>query len=118
MASGRQLDVMHGCHVLRQAPPKINEVTVVETRYVQGQRKMRSDKEGDRQERTVLLSSRSTRARKLCLDYVPCTSAPTQGCDRGDRVNDTVSDNDKYSRAARERAGTQGECVMQEGIRV
>ena len=42
----------------------------------------------------------------LCLVYVLCTSAPTQpGCDRGDRVNDRVSDNNKYSRAAREREG-------------
>ena len=44
----------------------------------------------------------------LCFDYVLCTSAPTQGCDRGDRVDDRVSDNNKYSRAVRVREGTQG----------
>jgi hypothetical protein len=51
----------------------------------------------------------------LCFDYVLCTSAPTQGRDQGDRVNDTVSDNNKYSRAVKVIEGTQGKCVMQGG---
>ena len=43
----------------------------------------------------------------LCFDYVLCTSAPTQGCDHDDRTEDTVSDNNKYSRAVRVREETQ-----------
>lgn len=39
----------------------------------------------------------------------PCYT--DQGCDSGDKVNDTVIDSNKYSR--REREGTQGKCVMQ-----
>ena len=49
------------------------------------------------------------------FDYVLCTSAPTQGCDHGDRMNDMVSDDNKYSRALRIREETQEKCVMQGG---
>ena len=49
------------------------------------------------------------------FDYVLCTSAPTQGCDHGDRMSDTVSDDNKYSRALRIREETQEKCVMQGG---
>lgn len=60
----------------------------------------------------VKLGEQETRP-VLCCVLCAIYKTPTQGCDRGDRVNDMVSDNNKYSMAERAREGTQEKCVMQ-----
>ena len=120
MASGRQVDVTCECRVLRQVSPKITVEDRARRRLTRlSPLKRTLCHTGERRGWTrtngfirVVVGKQETKP-VLCFDYVLCTSAPTQGCDRGDRVNDTVSDNNKYSRAVKIREERQGKCVMQ-----